>query len=400
MALTDTAVRAARPREIPYKLFDERGLFLLVHPSGGRYWRLKFRLHGKERTAALGTYPDVSLAKARKRRDDARELVADGKDPVAAKHAEKAQAADTFEEIAREWLAKQTLEPTTLDKANWIFDKLLFPYLGSKPVRTIDAPTILGVLRKIEARGKIETAHRAKQRCGQVFRYAIATGRADRDPSADLRGALAPVNVEHRAAITEPKRVGELLRAIAEYRGQPSVHYALRLAPLVFVRPGELRGAEWSEFHLDGDTPEWRIPGPRMKMREAHVVPLSTQAVALLRELQPISSGRLLFPGLRTAAQPISEATLGAALRRLGYASSEMTAHGFRSIASTLLNELNWSPDLIELQLAHKPRDQVRAAYNRAERLPERRKMMQAWADHLDTLKAGDNKVVPIRGAA
>lgn len=399
MALTDAAIRAAKPREKPYKLAVGDGLYLLIHPRGARYWRFKYRLHGREGLLAVGIYPDVPLAEARNRRDAARKLVAAGMDPVAAKRAQKAAAADSFQAIALEWLAKQEMASATREKAKWTFTDLLFPYLGSRPIRTITAPDVLAVLRRLESRGAIETAHRTKQRVGQVLRYAIATGRAERDVTADLHGALASVNVEHRAAITEPKRVGELLRAIDGYQGQPSAHYALRLAPLVFVRPGELRAAQWSEFHLDGPHPEWRIPAERMKMRQEHIVPLSDQAVALLRELQPISNGQLLFPGLRSAAQPISDATLNAALRRLGYAGSEMTSHGFRSTASTLLNEQGWHPDLIELQLAHAERNKVRAAYNRAQRLTERRKMMQAWADYLDELKAG-GKVVPIRHKA
>jgi integrase len=396
MPLTDTAIRGAKPREKPYKLSDERGLYLLVHPRGGRYWRLKYRLHRREKLLALGSYPDVSLATARGRRDAARKLIADGKDPAVVKRADKDADKDSFEAIALEWLAKQNFAPATREKAEWMVKDLLFPHLGSRPIRTINPPDILTVLRRLEARGKIETAHRTKQRAGQVFRYAIATGRAERDPTADLRGALTPIDTQHRPAITEPKRVGELLRAIDGYTGQPTACYALKLAPLLFVRPTELRAAEWSEFHLEGEKPEWRVPAARMKMGEAHIVPLSRQVVALLREFAPISNGRLLFPSLRTAAKPISEATLGAALRRLGYSSEEMTVHGFRSMASTLLNEQGFAPDVIELQLAHKERNKVRAAYNQAQRLEERRAMMQAWADYLDGLRAG-GKVVQLR---
>jgi integrase len=292
-------------------------------------------------------------------------------------------------------MAKQHFAPATRKKCEWTINNLLLPYLGNKPIHTITAPDVLAVLRKLEGRGKIETAHRTKYRASQIFRYAIATGRAARDPTADLRGALTQLNVQHRPALTNPKRVGELLRAIDGYVGQPTVCYALKLAPLVFVRPGELRAAEWSEFHLDGKNPEWRIPAERMKLRDPHIVPLSRQAIEVLEDLRPISSGRLLFPSLRTGANPISDATLEAALRRLGYASSEMTVHGFRSMASTLLNEQGYPPDVIELQLAHKERNRVRAAYNQAQRLEERRKMMQAWADYLDGLKTGA-KVVPI----
>jgi integrase len=397
MSLSDTAVRAAKPRQKPYKLTDEKGLYLLVHPRGGRYWRLKYRLHRHEKLLALGVYPDVSLAQARERRDAARKLIADHRDPAIVKREGKAAAGDSFKAIALEWLAKQNFAPATRDKCEWMINDLLIPYLGDKPIRTISPPDVLSVLRKLEARGKIETAHRTKQRAGQVFRYAIATGRAERDPTADLRGALTAIDTQHRPAITDPKRVGELLRAIDGYVGQPTVCYALKLAPLLFTRPTELRAAEWSEFHLEGKTPEWRIPAQRTKMRDAHLVPLSRQVVSLLKEYRPISSGRLMFPSLRTAAKPLSEATLGAALRRLGYASSEMTVHGFRSMASTLLNEQGFAPDVIELQLAHKERNKVRAAYNQAQRLEERRAMMQAWADYLDRLRKPPRNVVELR---
>jgi integrase len=396
--LSDTRVRRAKPQPKPYKLYDEDGLYLLVHPRGAKYWRFKYKMHGHEKLLALGVYDDVSLKLARERRDDARKLVADFKDPAAAKRAAKVAAADTFKAVATEWLAKQHLAAKTRSKAEWIFNDLLFPTLGDKPLRTIETPDVLAALRKIEAKGHHETARRAKQRACQVFSYAIATGRADRDPTAGLRGALTAPKVTHRAAVIEPKKIGELLRAIDGCTGQPSTRYALKLAPLLFVRPGELRAAEWSEFDLDAA--EWRIPGERMKMKQAHLVPLSTQAVALLKELQPINCGRLLFPGLGNPGKPISDAAMNVALRRIGYDGSTMTSHGFRSVASSLLNELGWAPDLIELQLAHRPRDQVRAAYNRAERLPERRKLMQAWADHLDQLRAGNSNVVPIRQQA
>ena len=397
MPLTAAAIQAAKPREKAYKLFDQGGLFLLVHPNGGRYWRLKYRMHGREKLLALGTFPDVSLAKARARRDDARKLIADSTDPSVVKQTEKTASAETFKAVALEWLAKQNLAAATIEKAKWTFEQLLFPELGDRPIRHIKAPELLAALRKLESRGKIETAHRTKQRASQIFRYAIATGRAEHDPAADLRGALAPLEVEHRAAITDPKRVGELLRAIDEYAGQPSTHYALKLAPYVFLRPGELRGAEWSE--IDFDNAEWRIPAERMKMREVHIVPLARQAIVVLRDIQPLTgTGRFVFPSLRTNTRPISEGTLNAALRRIGFSKEEMTGHGFRTMASTLLNEQGWHPDLIELQLAHAERNKIRAAYNRAQRLDERRKMMQAWADYLDGLRTISN-VVPIKSA-
>lgn len=387
--LTETAIKNLRPAPKPYKRFDEKGLYVIVTPDGGRWWRFKYKLAGREKLLSLGTYPDVPLKRAREKRDDARRLVADGRDPSAQRQEQRAAQVDTFEAIAREWLAKQTLAPATAEKARWTFEDLLFPFLGSRPVREITAPDVLSVLRRLEARGKRETAHRTKQRVGQVLRYAIATGRAERDVTQDLRGALAPIKPKNHAAITDPAEVGALLRAIDSYRGQPAVEAALKLAPLLFVRPGELRRARWEEFRLSGKEPEWRIPAERMKMREYHVVPLARQAVVILRDLQPVTGPvGLVFPNLRDANRPMSEVALTAALRRLGYSGDEMTWHGFRAMASTLLNEQGWHPDLIELQLAHAERNKVRAAYNRALRLDERRKMMQSWADYLDKLKA------------
>lgn len=398
--LTDTAVKAARATEKPQKLWDERGLFLLVSITGARLWRLKYHLHGKEKLLCLGQYPDVSLKRAREKRDEARTLVADGIDPSAKKKAERKASADTFDAIAREWLALQSYKPKTMAKAQWLLDDWLIKYLGARPIRTITAAEILAVCRRLEAQGKRETAHRLRALASRVIRYAVSTGRADRDPTQDLRGALAPIIVTNHAAVTEPKKIGELLRAIADYQGQPGTMAALKLAPLTFVRPGELRAAEWSEFDLDGDDPQWRIPGSRMKMGETHLVPLSRQAVAILRELQSITGdGKYLFPSLRSSLRCISDNTVNAALRRLGYSKDEMVGHGFRSMASTCLNEQGWHPDLIELQLAHAERNKVRAAYNRAERLAERRKMMQSWADYLDSLKAGA-KVIPIKRKA
>lgn len=387
--LTEAAVKAARATDKPVKRFDEKGLFLFVTPAGGRLWRLKYRIHGKEKLLALGSYPEVPLKRAREKRDEARRLIADGVDPSERKKADQRSMAETFATIAEEWLSKQNMKPKTLKKTKWLLDDWLIKYLGSKPIRTIGAPDILATCRRLEAQGKNETAHRARALAGRVMRYAVATGRADRDPSADLRGALAPVVVTNHASITDPKKIGELLRAIDDYQGQPSTAYALKLAPLVFVRPGELRAAEWTEFHLDGKEPQWRIPAERMKMGEQHIVPLSRQTVAIIRELQAMTGdGKYLFPSLRTTKRPISDNTINAALRRLGYSSEEMVGHGFRSMASTCLNEQGWHPDLIELQLAHAERNKVRAAYNKAQRLEDRRRMMQAWADYLQGLKA------------
>lgn len=403
MALTDTAIRNAKPKAKPYKLADGAGLYLEVMPTGARYWRMRYRLAGKDTRLAFGVYPEVTLAEARGRRDDARRLLREGRDPGAerrsARLTAKLAAGTTFVGVANEWLAtqKRKLTPATYDKAERILKANVFPWLGDRPIGDIDAPEVLAVLKRIEARGANETAHRVKARIGQVFRYAIAHGTAIRDPSADLRGALAPVVSRSHAAVTDPAAVADLLRALDGYAGQMVTRCALRLAPLVFARPGELRHAEWSEVDLDAA--EWRIPAGKMKMREAHVVPLSTQAVAILRELQPLTGkGRYLFPGIRTYTEPMSENTVNAALRRLGFDKDTMTGHGFRAMASTRLNEMGWAPDVIERQLAHAERNKVRAAYNRAQYMAERKKMMQAWADYLDALRTSAN-VVPLRSA-
>jgi integrase len=399
--LTDTAIRKAQPRAKTYKLADGGGLTLLANPNGSKWWRLRYRIGKTEKMISVGVYPDVSLKQARERRDEARKVIAEGGDPSANRQREAASLEQTFAAIAQEWLDKQRkgMSEATIQKAEWTF-KLLNPSIGRSPIRSITAPDILAILRKLEDRGKHETAHRAKQRAGQIFRYAIATGRAERDPTADLRGALAPIVVTNHPAITDPKGVGELLRAIDGYRGKAVTECALKLAPLLFVRPGELRAARWEEFDLDAAEPEWRIPAARMKMREQHLVPLSSQAVAILRDLQLVSGpGGYCFPSLRDVNRPMSENTITAALRRMGYSSDQMTWHGFRTIASTLLNEQGWHPDLIELQLAHAERNQVRAAYNKAKRMPERRTMMQAWSDYLDGLRAGA-AVVNIRKTA
>lgn len=388
--LTDKQVRALKPREKPYKVADGEGLYLYVTPAGGKHWRLKYRFRGKEQLLTLGSYPDVSLSNAREKKGAAREQVADGTNPAAVKAAGKATHAVTFHAVAAEWMGKQTWATKTREKAEWTFRDLIYPDLGDKPIGEIDAPMILDCLRKIEARGKHETAHRTRQRISQVFEYAIAAGRTRVNPTPRGR-SLAPIQVNNRAAITEPRQVGGLLRALADYAGEATTATALRLAPLVFVRPGELRNARWDEFSLDESDDQgalWRIPKERMKMSREHLVPLSRQAVALLRDLHALTgNGKLVFPGLRSRDRPISDNTLNAALRRLGYSSEEMTAHGFRAMASTLLNEQGFPPDVIELQLAHQEKNKVRAAYNRAQRLEERRKMMQQWADYLDQLK-------------
>ena len=394
MSLSEVAIRAAKPVQKPYKLADEKGLYLLVKPNGGRLWRYKYRHAGIEKLLSFGAYPAVSLRDARERRDEARKLVANHIDPSVKRKIEKEGRANTFAAVAQEWLdtKKDSLSESTWQRDRDQLVKIVGPYLASRPIAEIEAPELLAILKRLEKRGVLDTAHRVRAVCGRVFRYAIATGRMARDISSDLKGALAPKRSRSYAAITDPVRVGRLLRAIEGYDGQSTTHAALRLAPYVFVRPGELRAAEWSEFDLIGR--EWRIPARRMKMKELHIVPLSRQAVSILLELQPLTSGgRYVFPATGKRERPLSENTLSAALRRIGYTSEEMTAHGFRTIASTLLNEQGWNPDLIELQLAHKERNKVRAAYNRAQRLDERRKMMQAWADFLDGLRDVPNIV-------
>jgi integrase len=390
MPLTNTALRAAKPRAKAFKLFDAGGLYLEVSPAGGKWWRWKYRYGGKEKRLSLGVYPDVTLKSAREKRDTARRHLAAGIDPGQVRKAERlAQAgAESFEAIAREWHAK--FSPGWVashgDRILRRLESDVFPWLRGRPIAEIKAPELLSLLRRIESRGAQETAHRAMQNCGQVFRYAVATGRAERDPTGDLRGALPPSKEKHHASIIEPKRIGALLRAIDAYEGFFVTKCALRLAPLVFVRPGELRNAEWQEIDLD--KAEWRIPAERMKMREQHIVPLSRQAVEILRELEPLTNrgieakpnaSRFIFPSARTRMRPMSHNAVLAALRRMGYAKEEMTGHGFRSMASTLLHEQGWNHQVIERQLAHAERNAVSAAYNFAEHLPERRKMMQAW---------------------
>jgi integrase len=400
--LTDKAIQGAKPKARPYKLADGEGLTLLVKPIGSKLWRFRYRHEGREKMLGFGSYPDTSAKLAREKRDQARKLLAQGLDPSGTRQAEKAARGNTFEAIAGEWLALQEerLAPATYAKAVWTLRTLVFPYLGTRPIDKITAADVLKVLKRIEGRGLRETAHRTRQRISQVCRYAVVTERAHHDVTLNLRGALAAVVSTNHAAITEPAKIGELMRSIEGYKGQAVTWSALRIAPFVFVRPGELRHAEWSEFDLDGDDPQWRIPAEKMKMREQHIVPLSKQVVKILQELKALTgSGRYLFPALTTTRRCMSENTINLALRRMGYTHDEMTGHGFRSLASTCLNEQGYHPDLIELQLAHAERNQVRAAYNKAQRLPERRKMMQAWADYLDGLRAGAN-VVPFKRLA
>jgi integrase len=394
MPLTDTAVRGAKAGNKPQKLSDGGGLFLLVQPSGSKLWRLAYRFGGKQKTQALGVYPNVSLAQARGGRDEAKKLLARGIDPSAQRKRDRqiaaTSAANTFKVVAAEFVEKLEREgraTRTLEKNRWLLE-FATEEIGDHPISEITAPELLAVLRGIERRGRFETAKRLRSICGTVFRYAIATGRAERDPSADLRGALTAHQVNHRATIVDPKAIGALLRAIDDFEGQPTTRSALRLAPHVFVRPGELRHAEWSEFDLDGAV--WSIPAAKMKMRRAHRVPLSSPSLSIVRQLKEITgNGRWLFPSVRTVLRPISENTLNAVLRRLGYGSEDMSSHGFRAMAATRLNEMGrWNPDAIERQMAHQEANAVRRAYTHGtEFWDERVAMMQAWSDYLDGLR-------------
>jgi integrase len=398
--LNDTRVRTTKPCQRPIKLSDSGGLYLLIAPHGSKLWRLAYRFGGKQKTLAIGAYPAFTLKAARDKREEAKRLLANGVDPSTQRRLEKqiTSTENTFKAVAEEVLAKLEKEgraDVTLTKKRWLLN-FAYPAFGHRPIAEITAPEVLSVLRRVEARGRYETARRLRSTCGMIFRYAIATGMAERDPSADLRGALTSPKVNHRAAIVDPVGIGALLRAIDGYDGLPITKAALRLAPLVFVRPGELRHAEWLEFDLAAA--EWRIPSAKMKMRRPHRVPLSRQALDVLRDLQPMSGGgRFLFPSVRSTVRPMSENTLNAALRRLGYGTDEMTTHGFRTMASTRLNEMSgWNPDAIERQLAHQEQDDVRRAYvHAAEYWPERVKMMQVWADYLDELREC-GKVVPL----
>jgi integrase len=403
MSLTDTAIRTAKPADKPRRLFDGGGLYLEVSPAGGKLWRWKYRISGKEKRLAIGAYPDTGLADARDTRDAARKLLAAGVDPGEQRKAEKAageeRAANSFEVIAREWLAKQTwVEHYRVKVEAWMVNDV-YPYIGARPVAELSAPEFLRVGRRMEERGAIESAHRILQTCGQVMRYAIATGRAERNPVADLKGAIAAPPERHHAAITDPAELGGLLRAIEGYSGDPTTRAALKLSALLFVRPGELRHAEWSEFDLDAG--EWNIPAGKMKMRQPHLVPLCGQALAILRDLHLLTGrGQYVFPGGRSPRRPMSNNAINAALRRMGYGTDAMTAHGFRATARTILDEvLGYRVDYIEHQLAHAVKDPNGRAYNRTAHLPERRKMMQGWADYLDALRAG-GAVVPFKRKA
>lgn len=397
MPLTDVYVRNLKPQAKAYKKADGGGMYVFVQPDGKKYWRLAYRLHGKQKTMALGVYPQTTLGEARQKRDAAKKLLDGGVDPVRdrreASDRRQAEALNTFELVAREWHAAQLARwtPAHAKKILGSLEADVFPSIGSRPVSAVEAPELLAVLRKIENRGALEIVGRVHQRCSAVFRYAVATGRASRDPAADLRGALKAPARKHYAALSLDD-LPDFLKRLGEYDGDAQTRLALRFMALTFVRTGELRGATWDEIDLDNA--EWRVPASRMKMREAHLVPLSRQAVEVLRELHDLNAGQpLVFPSRNGRGKVMSENTILYALYRMGY-HSRATGHGFRATASTILNEMGFSPDWIERQLAHKERNNVRAAYNRAQYLHERRGMMQVWADYLDVLATGE-AVVP-----
>lgn len=393
--LTAASVSRAKPKEKPYKLSDRDGLYLLVEPTGGRVWRMNYRIHDKQKTITFGRWPELMLGEARERLLDARRLLGRGVDPVEhaklEKVAQSLAASHTFEAVAGEWLEKITAEgaaPMTVKKARWLLAKL-YPAVGRRPVKEISAHELLLALKKIEATKRYNTASRARTAASQVFRYAIATARAERDIASDLRGALITPKTTHRAAITVPTEAGALLRTIDGYDGLPLTRTALRMLAHVFVRPGELRWAEWNEFDLEKRV--WTIPGHKMKMRRPHMVPLSRQVIAILDEIEHDATfSPLLFPSLRSVDRPMSDNTINAALRRLGYSKEEMTGHGFRALATTLLNEMGcWNPDAIERQLAHAESNSVRRAYARGQYWDERVRMMQHWSDYLDQMRDG-----------
>jgi integrase len=399
--LSDTKIRAAKPTDNPLTIFDGGGLYLLITPVGGKLWRFKYRFEGKEKLLSLGAYPEISLADARQRREEARSQVAHGIDPGALRKAQKlaeTEETETFGVIAREWYAKfcSAWSPGHAEAIKNRMEKDLIPWLGKLPMKNIKVPMVVESLQRIEARGALETAHRVRTIFGQVCRYALATGRIEHDISSGLRGALPQPPERHHAAITDPKEVGPLLRAIDGYQGHFMVRCALKLAPMLFVRPGELRRAEWAEIDLDGAV--WSIPAAKMKMKEPHIVPLCRQAVEILTELKELTgASRYVFPSTRSFTKPMSENTVNAAIRYLGYDRETMTGHGFRAMARTILDEvLHVNPYVIEAQLAHKVPDPLGRAYNRTTHLPERLKMMQEWADYLGSLKAGA-MIIPFR---
>jgi integrase len=400
--LTATAVKQAKPKTKAYSLSDGGWLYLLVKPNGTKAWRFNYRFNGKQKTLAIGVYPAISLKAARKKHEEARDNLANGIDPNVAKKAHKTAAQDalanSFEIIALEWLQKRgARSESTEHRQKNLLKNDLFPYLGKRPVSLISSQELLAALRRIESRGAIETAHRAKQLAGQIFRYAIATGRADRDPSFDLKGALAQPKRNHFKSLTEPSEIAPLMSAIKNYNGTPTVMAALKLSPLLFCRPGELRHLEWKEVKFNEARIE--LPAEKMKMKEPHIIPLSTQATAILEELHLITGrGKYVFPSARGASRPLSDNGVRTALRTLGYTNEQISPHGFRAMARTILDEeLNFPIDWIEHQLAHAVRDPNGRAYNRTKYISQRQQMMQTWADYLDGLASSHSNVVPFR---
>ena len=411
LILSNATIKAIKSNDPRRRLSDGDGLYLRLFVNGGSHaWRFDYTFDGRRNTLSLGTYPTTTLSAARQKAEEARRVVDRGADPsqlrkaARAKVVERREAAtraeaglppvDSFEAVAREWYEKNAPNwaATHSEKIIRRLERDVFPWIGKKPVASIRPADLLELLRRVESRGAIETTHRVQQNCGQVFRYAVATARAESDPSRDLRGALTPWKPEHYATLTDPREVGRLLRDIESYEGSFATKCAMSLAPMLFVRPGELRRAEWSEIDLDKG--EWRIPAAKMKGRVLHIVPLAKQAVRILAELKPLTErSAWVFPGVRTNGEPMSDNTVNAALRRLGYDRTTLTAHGFRGMASTMLHEQGWASDVIERQLSHAERNSVKAAYNHAEHLPARRKMMQAWADYLDKLRKGADVV-------
>lgn len=392
-SLTATSVKQAKPRDKQYKMTDGGGMYLLVTTSGSRYWRYNYRFAGKRKTLSIGVYPEISLADARKLHQEAREKLAKGIDPGEVKKVEKLTrhlaAAESFEAIGREWFAQNMdgKSKSYLDRTLRILEKDLYPVIGSRPIANVTAPELLAALRRIEARGAIDIAHRAKQTAGKIFRYAVATGRAERDPSQDLTGALKARNKKHHASITDPKEVGKLMVAIDGFEGTLVVKTALKLSPLLFQRPGEIRHMEWSE--IDWEQKRWEIPSEKMKMRLPHIVPLCSQAIELLTELHKLTGrGKYVFPSARGASRPLSENGVRTALRTIGYTNGQISPHGFRAMARTILDEvLGYRVDWIEHQLAHAVKDSNGRAYNRTSHLPQRFEMMQGWGNYLEKLK-------------
>lgn len=398
--LTTFLIKSAKPKEKPYKLFDGNGLYLFVTPTGGKHWYIKYRFEDKEKKISLGAFPAVSLSLAREKLAEVKEMIVHKTDPMAARKTARTELTEettnTFKNIINEWYKQQETTWTAghAQKIRSRIDKDILPFIGERPIKRIKAPDILELLRRVESRGAIETAHRIKTVISQVFRYAIATNRAEADPTINLKGALQPVNEKHYAAITEPNEVGELLRAIDGYQGYFSVKCALQLAPLLFVRPGELRQAEWKDIDLEKC--EWSFTVSKTK--QPHIVPLSVQAVEILETLYQLTGqGRYLFPSARTTDRPMSNNTINAALRRMGFEKTVMTGHGFRAMARTILDEvLQVRPEYIEHQLGHAVRDPLGRAYNRTSHIEERKKMMQKWSDYLEGLKEGA-KIIPIK---